>query len=270
MSATKTKSVPALERALTLLETLASSATGLTMAEITRHLGLPRSSAHYLLLTLERRGYLHRNAQTGRYLFALKLFSLANMALSGLRVREQATPFLQALTEKTRLTVHMAILEQNEVVLIQKVEPPGLFRLATWMGKRMPIHCTGVGKALIAYLPEIELDRLLKPGLLRYNENTITTVRKLKEEFERIRRLGYAVDDEEETIGLRCIGAPILDPTGQVVAAISVAGTTSQISAENLSSFAGKVKETALAISEELGFNPNAPVLGGLLCQGSS
>jgi len=251
-----TKSVPALERALAILESLAHSKTGLTLAEVTRHLGLARSSAHYLLLTLERNGYLQRNRQTGRYMFGLKLFSLANMALSGLSVRGQAIPFLSALREKTRLTVNMAILEQNEVVVIEKVEPPSIFRLATWVGMRLPIHCTSLGKALLAHLPEAELDRLLKPGLLRYNENTIVSSKKLKENLAQVRRLGYAIDDEEATIGLRGIGAPIVDPADQPIASISVAGTTAEITRENLSMLAENVKQTAVAISQQVGFDP--------------
>ena len=248
--------MPALERALAILEMLANARAGLTLAEITRHLGLARSSAHYLLLTLERHGYLQRNRQTGRYMFGLKLFSLANTAMSGLSVREQAVPFLNALREKTRLTVNMAILEHNEVVIIEKVEPPSLFRLATWVGMRLPVHCTSMGKALLAYLPEAELDRLLKPGLLHYNENTIVSSKRLKQHLAQIRRLGYAIDDEEATIGLRGIGAPILDLTGRAIASISVAGTTAEITPENLSSLAEKVKQTAVAISQQIGLDP--------------
>jgi DNA-binding IclR family transcriptional regulator len=257
MSDLVTKSVPALERALMILEVLAKSKDGLTLSQITRKLGIPKSSAHSLLLTLERRGYLHRNVQTGRYMFGFKLFSLANMALKNIELREQARPFLKALMESTELTVHMAMLEDNEVVIIDKIEPPGLLKLGTWIGKRMDVHCTGVGKAYIAYLPEEEIDRLIAPGLARYNENTITSARKLKEELARIRKLGYSLDDEEETIGLRCIGAPIFDHTGQVVASISVAGTTAQITSENLTWLAERVKQTASAISRQLGSEPS-------------
>lgn len=257
MADRKTESVPAAQRVLMILEVLAESSSGLTLSQLVRKLGSPKSSTYRLLLTLERRGYLQRNQQTGRYMFGLKLLSLVNRALNGIELREQAAPFLKALMERTKLTVHMALLEQNEAVLIEKVEPLGLIKLGTWIGKRMPVHCTGVGKALIAYLPEAELDRLIKQGLLRYNENTIVSARKLKEELAKVRRLGYSVDDEEETMGLRCIGAPIFDHTGKVVAALSVAGTTAQITRENLSLLAEKVKQTASAISRQLGFDPN-------------
>lgn len=254
MNEVKTKSVPALERTLTILEMLGNSRTGLTLSELTRNLKLAKSSVHYLLMTLERRGYLHRNSQTGRYMFGLKLFTLANMAVGGLRLREQARPFLIALGEKTKLTVNMAIKEQNEVVLIEKVEPPSIFRLATWVGQRLPLHCTGLGKALLAHLPEPELDRVIKQGLLRHNENTIVSPRKLKEQLATIKQRGFAVDDEEATIGLRGLGAVILASSGEAIASISVSGTTSQINPDNLANLAAKVIQTATAISQECGW----------------
>ncbi|MDW8256437.1 MAG: IclR family transcriptional regulator, partial [Acidobacteriota bacterium] len=229
MAAVKTQSVPAVERALTLLEVLAESKRGYTLSELARLLRLPRSSTHCLLLTLERRGYLHRNEQTGRYMFGLKLLGLANKALSRIELRERAAPYLQALMQQTGLTVHLAILDRGEAVLVEKVEPPGLLRLATWIGKRMDIHCTGVGKALLAYLPEEEIERLIRErGLPRHNENTIASPKRLREELARIRAQGYSLDDEEDEVGLRCLGAPIFDHTGRVVASISVAGTIAQ------------------------------------------
>jgi DNA-binding IclR family transcriptional regulator len=186
-------------------------------------------------------------------MFGVKLFTLANTGLGGLGVRQQAAPFLKTLGQKTKLTVNMAILEQNEVVLIEKVEPPSIFRLATWVGQRLPLHCTGLGKALLAYLPEAELDHIIKAGLLRHNENTIVSAKKLKEHLELVRKLGYAVDNEEATIGLRGIGAPILDGDSQAIASISVSGTTTQITEDNLTSLAGNVRQTATEISRCLG-----------------
>jgi DNA-binding IclR family transcriptional regulator len=260
MTASKTQSVPALERALTILEMLAKSKRGLAISEIVRNLQLPKSTAHTILITLERRGYLHRNEQTHRYLFGLKFFSLANMVLSASELRDQAAPMLRSLMGACGLTVHLAILDQRDVVLVDKVDSPGLIKLATWIGKRMDPHCTGVGKALIAYLPESELDLLITEHRLpRHNEETIVSVRKLKAQLTEIRRLGYALDDEEDEVGLRCIGCPVFDGAGKVVAAVSVAGTVSQITAENLSALVDKVKRTASSISQHLGFyNPGA------------
>ena len=140
-------------------------------------------------------------------------------------------------------------------MLIAKAEPPGLLRVASWIGRRMDVHCTGVGKALIAFLPEEELDYLIREhGLLRHNEKTNTSSRRLREEFSKVRRLGYAFDDEEDEIGLRCIGAPVFEQVGKVVASVSVAGTVRQIHPQNRRLIAEQVQQTASRISHELGF----------------
>jgi DNA-binding IclR family transcriptional regulator len=234
---------------------LAKSRRGLGLSELARNLQVPKSSMHCLLLTLERRGYLHRHKRTHRYLFGLKLFSLANMALAKIELREQAAPFMKTLMESTGLTVHLAILDQDEVVLVDRVEPKNVFKLATWIGKRMDAHCTGVGKALIAHISDEEIDSLVKEhGLPRHNENTISTAKKLKVELAKIRKQRFAIEDEEDEIGLRCIGSALFDNTGHVVAAISVAGPISQITDDNLSSLTNKVRRTASEISQQLGF----------------
>lgn len=258
MDALNTRSVPSLDRALLILEVLAKSPHGLSLSQLARQLALPKSSLHCLLLTFERRGYLYREDQTGRFRFGLKLHGLASLAITGIPWRTVATPLLHALAQKTRITAHMAILEQDEAVLVEKVEPLGLPRLATWVGKRMDLHCTALGKALIADLPEADLDRLLqRQTLLRHNENTIVSVRKLKENLSNVRRLGYSLDDEEEEIGSRCIGAAIYGaPNGDghraVQAAISIAGTVAQVDGERLKTLAAQVKETARQISDRL------------------
>jgi len=254
----KTHGVPSLDRALTVLEMLAHSRRGQSLADLARRMSAPKSTLHCVLLTLERRGYLERDETSHRYVFGLKLFSLVNSAISQVKVNEVALPVLHSLMEQTQMTIHMAILDQGEAVLVNKIEPPRLLRLATWIGKRMDIHCTGVGKALIAYLPSAQLEELLtQHPLPRHNENTIVSARKLKEQLKLIRKLGYAFDDEEDEIGLRCIGVPIFNHEDRVVAAISVAGTTAQITKENRSQLAELMKSAALAISRNLGFQPS-------------
>jgi DNA-binding IclR family transcriptional regulator len=253
-SAGKTPSVPSVERGLAVLELLATTRKGLTVPELSRRLSLPKSSTHALILTLERCGYLHRNAASGRYSFGFKIFNLANMALTAVNVRTQAAPFLRELMQDTRLTVHMAVVEQYHVVLVDKVEPPGLLRLATWIGQRMDMHCTAVGKALMAHLPDEEFEKYLatqpRP---RYNENTLVSSRKLREQRDLIRRLGYSSEDEEGEVGFCCIGAPVFDHAGKIAAAISVAAPTGQMMREQSAALIAKVKDTAANISQTLG-----------------
>lgn len=252
MADVKTKSVPAIEKAMVILEELATSRSGLSLSELTRKLALPKSSTFGLLLTLERLGYLDRNENTGRYLFGMKIFSLANMAMNGLNLRKIAFPFMRELMRKTNLTVHMSIQEQNEVVIIEKVESPFTPKVETWVGKRMGIHCTAAGKALISDWLEDDINRLINHGLPRYNENTIVSPKKLREELIAVKQNGYSLDVEEETIGSRCIGAPIQNEVGRIVAAVSIAGYKQQIHNETISSLISNVKATATGISDAL------------------
>jgi DNA-binding IclR family transcriptional regulator len=249
----KVDSVPSIERALTVLELLTQSRKGFSISEVSRRLSLPKSSVHLILTTLERRGYLQKNSHSGKYHFGLKLVSLSRTAIESLELREEAKPFLETLMRKTGLTVHMAILERNEAVIIEKIQPLSLIQLATWIGRRMDVNCTGAGKVLIAYMPPDEFDKQIKfKGLAKHNHKTIVSLSKLRQELARIREMGYALDDEEDEIGLRCIGAPVFDNSATVVAAISVSGTTSQISLEQVPILARTVTRTAAAISSQL------------------
>jgi DNA-binding IclR family transcriptional regulator len=246
------KIVPAAQRALAVLELLMASRKGLAVSEIARSMGLARSTTFYIINTIEECGYIHRTSPRGRYTFTAKLLELASRSLGSLWVREPAAPFLRALMLKTGLTVHLGVIAQNEVVLIDKVAPAAGQQLATWVGKRMPIHCTGLGKALMAYLPEEQIQSHIKQGLIRYNENTIVSASRLKDELLRIRSHGYAIDDEEETVGLRCLGAPVFDKNKQAAAAISIAGTSEQLSDEKVDRLVRALKQAAASVSAEL------------------
>jgi DNA-binding IclR family transcriptional regulator len=237
------------------MEFLANSKRGFTISEISRKLMLPKSSTHLILSTLEERGYLQKHRQTGAYRYGLKLVSLSRAVFEGLELRDEAKPFLESLMKKTGLTVHMAVLERNEAVIIEKIESAGLIRVATWIGRRMDVNCTGIGKALIAFLSEEELhEQIRNKGLAKHNHKTIVSLSRLKRELVQVRKQGYAIDDEEDEIGLRCIGAPIFDSSERVVAGISVSGTVSQLPLETIHSTAVMIKQTAADISSHLGF----------------
>lgn len=255
MAAAEVTKVPAVERALAVLEILSESRRGFSISEMARRLKVPKSSIHLILTTLEHRGYLLKNPQSRRYFVGLKLVSLARVALDGFELRQRAVPFLLSLSAKTGLTVHMAVLEGSEAVLIERIESSGLVKLNTWVGQRMHVNCTALGKALIAFLPEEEFRRTVQTRrLIKHNQNTISSVARLREELGRVRLAGYAVDDEEEEVGVRCVGTPIFDPTDRVVAALSVAGTTVQIPSGQVEALAKLVQETAGRISRELGY----------------
>ena len=265
MRATKTPSVPALQRGLAILERIANSRRGLTFAQLARFFDFPKSSVHTLVLTLEREGYLQRDDATGRYMTGRKLVHIAGMTLDGLVVRERAAPLLRTLVADTGMTAHLAVLDRHEVTVVAKVYRPGVHRIATWVGKRMDVHCTSLGKCLVAHLPDEQVDRLINDrGLLRHNEHTIVSPERLKQELARTRALGYAVDDEEEELGGRCVGAPVWDRDGRVVAAVSVAGGIDQINADTLATIAAQVIAAAMAISKELGYRAGGDATHGV------
>jgi DNA-binding IclR family transcriptional regulator len=249
---TRKKVVPAAQRVLAVFELLLTSQRDLTASEIARGLGLARSSAFYIIQTIEECGYIYRSSPRGRYTFTAKFMDLANRSLPCLGVCRTAAPFLRRLMQRTGLTVHLGVLSQNEVVLIDRVAPASGQQMATWVGKRMPIHCTGLGKALMAFLPSEQIEFRIKQGLIRYNDNTIVSAGKLKEELLKTKSRGFALDDEEETVGLRCIGVPLFDQTDQPVAAISVVGTLAQLADDRLDDPVREAKRTAGKISEQL------------------
>lgn len=259
MPAVKTPSVPALERGLAILEVVVKSRTGLTYSQIARRVDFPKSSTHCLLLTLEREGFLRRSENAGRYVCGPRLAHIARWALDGAAIRERAAPILRALSARLGMTVHMAILEDDQVILIAKASLAGVPGVATWMGKRLDLHCTSLGKCLAAYLPEEELERLTRErGLFRHNENTIISLSRLRLELEKTRRLGYAVDDEEEELGVRCVGVPLFSADGSVAAALSVTGTTESINADNSPAIVEALKSSAGQISALLATSPTS------------
>ena len=250
----KTPSVPALERGLRILELVSSAPAGLTFSQIAKTLSMPKSSIHSLLLTFERTGYLSRSEASGKYICGMKLIHLAKSAPEGVVVIEQAAGLLRRLADSIGFTVHMGIWEGSAVALIAKVEPYSESRVATWVGKRIDFHCTSIGKCLVSHLDEAEVEQLVRQyGLLRHNENTIASLQRLKQELAKVRSLGYAVDDEEARMGLRCIAAVVYNDCSEPLAAISVSGLTSRISDERLPVLGCIVRDVATELTLVLG-----------------
>jgi len=243
----------AVERALNILEAASQRREGLTNSEISRRLGIPKSSASYILRTLERRGYLRRDIETGRYRLGLKLLSLGGETQAGLDIAEVALPFMRGLVERLGMTCHLAVVDQNEAVYIEKVEAPGFFKVNTWVGRRMFLHSTSVGKALLAWMPKAERDALLHNcDFKRRTPRTITSHARLVAELERVHQQGYAVDDEENSLGARRIAAPVFDALGNVVAALGVSGTLTQMDSAKMTRVEDALKDTARRVSRQL------------------
>lgn len=248
----------AVERALGILESVAQRSSGMTNAELSRRLDMPKSSASYILRTLEKSGYLRRDTG-GRYRLGMKVVHLSRQALSGLDVRELALPIMRDLMNRSQLTVHLAILDGDEAVYIEKVDSPGFIKMDTWVGKRMEIHTTGVGKSLAAYEAPTKIEHIMRArGLRRVTPRSIITASRFRKELEHVRQVGYGIDDEENSLGVRCLGAPVFNEESHAEAAIGVSATLSQVPSEAIPRYAEMVKEAARRISMQLGWRASS------------
>ena len=242
------------ERALAVLEAVADRASGVSNADLHRKLKIPKSSASYILRAPVKHGYLRRDRETNRYYLGLKVVGLSHRALAALDVREIAEPVLRQLVDTTQLTAHVAIYDREEAVYVEKIDAPGFVKMNTWVGRRLQLHSTSVGKVLAAFMPREEMEAMLSGrGLYGRTPRTVTSVPKLLKELERVREQGYALDDEENSLGVRCIAAPIFNAEGQIEAALGVSGTTHQFERPQVPKMAELVKAAARKISHQLG-----------------
>lgn len=247
----KTPSVTGLERGLKILEMLGNLKVRRTLPMLAAQAALPKSSVHSLLLTFERQGYVYRHRKTGEYMFAPKLLHLANTSAMGLALREVAVPHLQSLVNRTGISAHLGLLENHQVWIIARYSRDGLFRASLEIGARIPLHCTAIGKALLAHLGDEGLHELVSHhGLSRYNDNTLPSERRLKADLAIARERGFTIEDEECELGTRGVGAAILYDNQKALGAISIVGSIHQINADNLPSLAKSVMAAAAAISD--------------------
>ena len=233
----------------------------ITVSEVNQQLKIPKSSAYAILQTLKSRGYVHKD-EFDRYSLSLKLFSLGSQLIAGIDLRRSTYPLLKELAEKAQITAHLGVLEGQRAVYIEKIEVIGSIRLRTEVGRSLPLHATAIGKALLAFLPEEEIDRILKTlPLPALTPKTITSAAALKKELARVQALGYSVNNEENEAETRALAAPIFGTDGRPIAAINLAATTLQLRSKDISRLGPLVKEYALKMSKQLGYQavPHIP-----------
>ena len=227
------------------------------ISALAARLGLAKSTVHRLATTLVEYDILEQNRETGKYRPGLALFELGTMVRRKMDTNSGAQVQIHALADVTGETVQLAILDHLSVLYIRIRESRQAVRMSSGLGSRAPAHCTGVGKALIAFQPPEIVQQIVDNGLKRYTQGTITDPEKLRAELATIRQKGYAIDDEEIEVGLRCIAAPIRDHSGQVTAAISVAAPVQRMTKKNLQATIPSVVAAAEAISRRLGYLPS-------------
>lgn len=246
--------VQALTRGLLLLEWLAESRDGMSLTDLAQQVGLAPSTTHRLLNTLDKRGFVYQDVERSRWYVGVKAFSVGNAFLTGRNVVVQARPFLRSLMEQAGETTNLAVLNDGEAVILAQEECREMMRMLVPLGSRAPIHASGVGKALLAALPDAELAAILhQHGLPRVTDNSIDSPDKLRAAIKEIRARHYAYDDEEHTIGMRCVAATIHDEYTHPLAAISISGPRSRIPDERVPVLGGLVVEMAAAITNAVG-----------------
>jgi IclR family KDG regulon transcriptional repressor len=227
------------------------------ITEISRSLSFPKSSVHEIIATLLAEKIIGRDSDPGRYTLGLKLFEWGKQAQAGLEIRKVAVPSLRALHRELDETVYLTVPDGREVLYIECFESTKRLRTYSVIGIRAPLHCTSVGKAVMAWLDEAEVEAVIQSmGLPRFTANTITDRRELRRELAQVREKGYATDIMEHEEGVCCVGAPIRDHTGKVIASISVSGPSQRLTAAEIENTAQLIKEKAAEISRRLGYTP--------------
>lgn len=245
-------------RALKILQCFRGNTEELGILEISDCINLSKSTTYGLVNTLKTTGFLEQNINNKKYRLGIELFELGNLVQSRMDLRDEAKPFCRMLSEKYNTTVHLAVFHGGDVIYVDKLINNDLQIVSSQVGMRTPMYCTGVGKGILAYLEDEYLEKYIfsKP-LKKLTNNTITTKEKLIEELKDVRKKGYAVDDEEIEMGLRCIAAPIFNNIGYPIAAISISASYRKIQDEMIDIMAKDVKYFAQKISERMGCNAN-------------
>lgn len=247
--------VQSVDRALSILETLSDYNEGLGVTEISDRIGLHKSTVHRLLGTLIYKGYVTQDSESNKYKITLKLFELGNKKVEDLDILTVSKPYTKELMGKVNEVVHFVIREGNNIVYIDKVEADNTIRMASTIGRRSPLYCTAVGKAILAQLSDKEVEKIWNSSKIeKLTEFTITDLKEMKEELEKVRQKGYAIDNEENELGVRCAGAPVFNRFGKVEGAISISGPTIRITEDKAEEFAKEVVKYAGLISKELGY----------------
>jgi DNA-binding IclR family transcriptional regulator len=247
----KKEKIKSIEKALDLLELLSDKEKEMRITEITKELHMGISTVYRILTTLKCRNYIVQNRQTSKYMLGAKLFTLGYKVQNTKKLIEVAMPFLQRLSTYTNETINFAILEDREVIYLYKIESKEMLRAGLELGTKIPAHCTSIGKVLLAFLPEQEFMMLYSNNnekLPTFTPNTISSVEELKKCLKKIKKQGYAIDEEEFKIGVNCLGVPIINNEGKAIASISISGPRSRFNLFKME----KVKNILINMSKDI------------------
>ena len=235
--------IQSLARGLTIIELLANHQDGISITELAKELDVNKSTASRLVQTLVKQGYVEQVPDSRRYQLSVKVVILSQLVINRFPLRDIAHPHLQRLVERTGECAHIAIYSMGQAYVLDDVETTSLLRVVSGIGRMAPLHCTAVGKCLLAFS-----DIPIPSNLTRMTAHTITNHESLNLHLREIREQGYAVDDEEMEIGIRCVAAPIYDTSQQVIATIGISGPAVRVTKERV----GKIAKIIIQVSKDL------------------
>lgn len=247
--------IKVLDKSLFVLETLLQHGSAMSMTEISKKLKIYHSTIHRILDTLKYRGYVEQNLTDQKYQLGLKVLELGMAKLHQMDLAREASPYLKELVNKCNETVHLGVLEEEEVLYLAKEESSHTIRMCSYVGKRAPVHCTALGKVLLAYLPEGERKKILgKREIPRLTEKTITDKEELEKELNKVKKQGFALDRGENEKDVRCIAAPIRNYQGEVIAALSISSPAYRTNIYQQNHLKEALIEITKKISKRLGY----------------
>ncbi len=247
--------IVAVDRALDILLLLYNNRQEMGVSEIGRELGLHKSTVHRTLATLEDKGFVRQNRETEKYWLGTKIYAMGLSMAEKLSLNDIIRPYAKMLFEEFQEVVNVSILDKDSkdgyktIIILKEVDTSKVLSVNPHVGSSSDAHTSSVGKCLLAFSKDFDLEKMRIRELKKYTENTITDWDDFAKELEKVRENGYAIDDEEQEIGLFCIGAPILDRNNNAIAAISLSGPTARMKMGNMEFKIDKVVETAKQIS---------------------
>ncbi len=253
------KSNQSVEKVLQIIECLAKNGEPMRLNDLSQRIGMPDSTVLRILNTLVQKGYAYQEENTHRYGLTLRISSIGQMVSSTLHIRDIVKPYLKRLSVLSGESACLTIEEGMEVIYIDVEDGvDGMLKIMQRIGKRAPLHATGVGKIFLTQYSQEQMQRLLtEKGLVPLTAHTLTTVEALTAEVQKIREQGYAIDDEECELGARCVAAPLYSYDNKIIAAISITGPSLRIDDGKLDQLRQLVIETAQTVSLQLGYNPS-------------
>lgn len=246
------ESIRAVERALDVLLCFSEANPELTMTQISLQVRMNKSTVHRLLGTLEKKRFVQRDPVTGTYRLGIRFLQMAYLAREKYDLRRLAQPYMRQLSEKYRENVNLAVLDEAEVIYVDVIESPQRIKLAATPGQRLPAFSTASGKSILAFLPEGEVQKILKRGLPRYTSRTIVNLAELTEDFNQARQQGYAISEQEFEEGINAVATPILDPDGSPVGSISVAGPAARLPRDYMQTIGKQLQAAAQELMQDM------------------